>query len=108
MRPNFELSEIEETRREDRTEKTGENADNTLMKYFFPEDNSRLEIGTKNLKSSRSDIKQQAPQNIPHTPKVTPEKLEKMFKKPVKLRNALKQCYWDRQPVSFSNVQVFY
>ncbi len=29
--------------------------------------------------------------------KITPEKIEKMFKKAIKLRNSLKQCYWERQ-----------
>jgi hypothetical protein len=109
MRTNFELSEIDETRGEDRTEKTQENNDCTLMKYFFPEDNSKLEISNKNQKNVQTEnVKQPAPQNIPNSNKILPEKLEKMFRKPIKLRNALKQCYWDRQQISFSNVQVFY
>ncbi len=109
MRPNYELSAIDETRGEDRIEKHGENNDCTLMKYFFPEDNSKLEITNKNQKTSREEnIKQPAPQSNSQSKKIQLEKFEKMFRKPIKLRNALKQCYWDRQPISFSNVQVFY
>jgi hypothetical protein len=109
MGPNYELSEIEETRGEDRIEKTQENNDCTLMKYFFPEDNSKLEITNKNQKNSRAEsAKHSAPQRNPESKKIQTEKFEKMFRKPIKLRNALKQCYWDRQHISFSNVQVFY
>ena len=34
---NFDLSEIEETRNDDKSKETGENIDNTLLKYFSPE-----------------------------------------------------------------------
>lgn len=71
---NYELSAIEETQGDERT-KLG---DNTLMKYFFPDEQQKSKVMQKEEK------------------KLTPEKLEKMFRKPIKLRNALKQCYWDR------------
>jgi hypothetical protein len=80
---NKELSDIEETQREDRTKETGDAIDNTLIKYFFPEE--------KNEKK-----------NVTKEKKLAPVKLEKMFKKPIKLRNALKQCYWER------NLQVLF
>ena len=98
MRPNYDLSEIEETRGEDRTKETNENGDNTLMKYFFPEDIEGSKVVSINHAKDNKEKK-----NIPCEGR--PEKVEKMFRKPLKLRNALKQCYWDRQPITCS-VQV--
>jgi len=57
------------------------NLDNTLMKYFFTEDNKNT---LTTIKTSNND-------KI-----ISAEKLEKVFKKPIRLRNALKQCYWER------------
>jgi len=74
----YDLFKIDETVRED---KTGSNTDNTLLRYFFPED---LNSVTKTL-SSKLEIN-----------RMSEEKIEKSLRKPIKLRNALKQCYWDR------------
>jgi hypothetical protein len=59
--------------------------DNTLTKYFFPENeksNKQREI----TRTNENKI-------------ISLEKMEKMFKKVIKLRNALKQSYWDRSSV---------
>ena len=53
--------------------------DNTLMKYFFEEKNN------KSIEEAQINF----------------EKIEKFFKKPIKLRNALEKCYWDRQKMVF-------
>jgi hypothetical protein len=78
MKTQYDLFQIDETRGED---KTGENTDNTLTRYFFPDDN-KLANRKQNL-------------NVTFY-KITPEKIEKSLRKPIKLRNSLKQCYWDR------------
>lgn len=69
----YELEPINETKEGD---------DNTLMKYFFADE-------TKIIDKSNS-----------HT-RIDYEIIEKMFKKPLKLRNSLKQCYWDRQNIVY-------
>jgi len=74
----YDLYQIDETRRED---KTGENTENTLIRYFFPEDN-KIVNRTGNFKETFY--------------KITPEKIAKTIRKSIRLRNALKQCYWDR------------
>jgi hypothetical protein len=74
----YDLFKIDETVGED---KTGNNTDNTLIRYFFPEE---LSSTTKN-QSSKLEIN-----------KISEVKIEKSLRKPIKLRNALKQCYWDR------------
>jgi hypothetical protein len=83
-RNNHELTQIEETIREEKTKAEG--MDNTLIKYFFSED-VRATMTTINNEEK----------------KITPEKLSKLFNKNIRLRNALKQCYWDR---STTNMQV--
>ena len=72
----YDLEEICEAINEDKTKES----EDTLMKYFFAED-TRI---SKN-KQSKSII--------------TMEKIEKMFKKPIRLRNAVKQTYWDRHNI---------
>lgn len=53
--------------------------DNTLMKYFFEEKN-------------KSEILDE---------QINLEKIEFFYKKPIKLRNTLEKCYWDRQRMVF-------
>jgi len=53
--------------------------DNTLNKYFFEE---------KIIIDNRSEIQEE---------KINLEKIELFYKKPIKLRNTLEKCYWDRQ-----------
>lgn len=55
---------------------TNINKDNTLMKYFFEEKNNKSEILEEQI-------------NL--------EKIEFFYKRPIKLRNTLEKCYWDRQ-----------
>jgi hypothetical protein len=74
----YDLFQIDETKRED---KTGEMTDNTLIRYFFPEDNRQ---GNKQGSALENFYK------------ISAEKIASSLKKPIKLRNALKQCYWDR------------
>ena len=88
--PENELTRIDERRSEERTKDgveikmdlTSDNHDNTLNKYFFAEESSR-----KNNIPKKSNL---------HSPKITPEMVDKLLRKPIKLRNALKQCYWER------------
>lgn len=61
--------------------------ENTLVKYFFPEGEKRSEKNDKKMKKS-----------------ISFEKVENYFKKPLKLRNALKQCYWDRTNIVFKYI----
>ncbi len=56
-----------------------EDKDNTLNKYFFEE---------KEKINNRSEIQEE---------KINLEKIELFYKKPIKLRNTLEKCYWDRQ-----------
>ncbi len=99
MRPNYELSDIEETRGEDRTNKTNENCDNTLMRYFLPEENTRIENDFRRPPSFKMST-------IDESLASRAGKVEKMFKKLLKLHNALKKCFWDRQSVNCSGPQV--
>jgi len=85
MRNQYDLFEINETKAED---KTGDQTDNTLIRYFFPEDNK---TGNKTQNS------------LDQFNKITAEIIEKSLRKPIKLRNALKHCYWDRNS---ADVQV--
>lgn len=85
MKTQYDLFQIDETRGED---KTGENTENTLTRYFFPDDN-------KPRKGSQN--------NYTKLIKITQEKIGKSFRKPIRLRNSLKQCYWDR---SCGDIQV--
>lgn len=97
---NYDLFTIDETRGED---KTGENTDNTLMKYFMPDDtnsNSNMISMRKDKNEVISGTGVSSSNTITKTDNsnnLSIEKIEKAFKKPIKLRNALKQCYWDRQ-----------
>ena len=78
---------------EQRDEKQrGDQTDTTLMKYFFPEENMNRPIQEHN-------IRQGTPTTQKTFEKMNPEKIQNFFRKPFKLRNALKQCYWDRQPL---------
>jgi hypothetical protein len=66
--------------------------DTTLMKYFLPEE-------INNTKQTKLDK--------PRPEKLPPEKILKFFSKSIKLRNALKQCYWDRTAL-YNKVLLFY
>jgi hypothetical protein len=66
--------------------------DTTLMKYFLPEEIN----STKQFFSKK-----------PGAEKLPPEKIKKFFSKSIKLKNALKQCYWDRTAI-FNKVLIFY
>ena len=72
----YDLEEICEAIHDDKT-KEGED---TLMKYFFAED-TRI----SKIKQNKSIV--------------SIEKIEKMFNKPIRLRNAVKQTYWDRHNI---------
>jgi hypothetical protein len=69
----YELEEIRETFLDDKTKEEGD----TLMKYMFLDE-------TKLLALNNNDNN------------ITIEKIERMFKKPIRLRNTKKVSYWDR------------
>lgn len=53
--------------------------DNTLIKYFIEEKINNTQAEKEN--------------------EISFEKIESFYKKPIKLRNTLKKCYWDRQSI---------
>lgn len=69
---------------------TNINGDNTFTKYFIPE---------------KEHVKREINQDHLNTNEIPFEKIERYFKKNLKLRNTLKQCYWDRQ--SLTSPKVF-
>jgi hypothetical protein len=73
LNKKYELEEIRETFLEDKTREEG----NTLMKYVFLDE-------TKLMALHNND-------NY-----ITIEKIERTFKKPIRLRNTKKASYWDR------------
>jgi hypothetical protein len=64
--------------------KTDEKMDNTLIKYFFTDEKTERKV-QENKQANNG--------------KITIEKIQKFYRKSIKLRNALKQCYWERQAV---------
>ena len=78
-----------------------DNMDNTLMKYFLPEDN----LIAKEEKEIKNKMKTGEHNNLYDTSRklLSEQKIEKFFGKQIKLRNALKQCYWDRQGFIYPN-----
>lgn len=73
------LKEIGNDTKVDETRRL-EDKENTLMKYFIEEKNNKTEEKEN---------------------QITIEKIEFFFKRPIKLRNTLKKCYWDRQSIVF-------
>ena len=69
-----------------------DNADCTLMKYFTPEDNQEKDSRDKLITCDHMNEKYNTSRKL-----LSEQKIEKFFNKQIKLRNALKQCYWDRQ-----------
>lgn len=61
------------------TQRKIDEKDNTLMKYFIEEKVNSTQAEKENELSF--------------------EKIETFYKKPIKLRNTLKKCYWDRQSI---------
>ncbi len=72
-------NEIGNESKTDETQKKIDDKDNTLMKYFIEEKMNN----TKNDKINQISF----------------DKIELFYKKPIKLRNTLKKCYWDRQSI---------
>jgi hypothetical protein len=77
----------------DNTSRTRED-DSNLSKYFFANEGSSKHF-TKNHDLIVEDPKQKEGQQAYQL------KLNKFFKKQIRLKNALKQCYWDRKEIVF-------
>lgn len=74
------LNDLGNDTKTDETQRRIDDKDNTLMKYFIEEKNKSSNFLEKS--------------NI-----IPLEKIESFLKKPIKLRNTLKKCYWDRQKI---------
>ena len=73
------LNEIGNDTKTDDTVRKMDEKDNTLMKYFIEEKIN----STQNEKENQTTF----------------DKIELFYKKPIKLRNTLRKCYWDRQGI---------
>jgi len=72
------------TKTDDETHRKIDEKDNTLMKYFIEE----------KINSTQAEKQKE----------LSFEKIETFYKKPIKLRNTLKKCYWDRQSIVIFNI----
>lgn len=103
--PSHNLYQINETTKEQLHNESSQ-ADNTLIKYFFTEDKP-TESNPKPRPDQNTNSKR-FPSNpsplIPDNKQITPEQIDRLFRKPIKLKNAIKEreCFWDREGVSFS------
>ena len=73
---------LNDKRNEKKTEEIQRKIDekeNTLIKYFIEEKINNTHAEKEN--------------------EISFEKIQSFYKKPIKLRNTLKKCYWDRQSI---------
>ena len=75
------LNDLGNDTKADESQRRIDDKDNTLIKYFIEE---KINKSSNILEKS----------NI-----ISLEKIESFLKKPIKLRNSLKKCYWDRQKI---------
>lgn len=78
------FNDIRSEQKADDLHKRIEEKDNTLNKYFIEEKNNNTQAEKEN--------------------EISLEKIESFYKKPIKLRNTLKKCYWDRQSIVIFNI----
>lgn len=81
---NQRFNDIRNEPKKEDTQMKIEDKDNTLMKYFIEE------------KINNTQAEKQSELSF--------EKIESFYKKPIKLRNSLKKCYWDRQGIVIFNI----
>jgi len=76
---NLIAKDYERIQKSDEIQRKIEEKENTLMKYFIEE------------KINDSQAEKQSQLSL--------DKIELFYKMPIKLRNTLKKCYWDRQGI---------